>query len=165
MFWFFKYRYTLSFLAYYTCPPPSLCKVMILINTQAFMWAFKVLCDWPPCNKDNWSLFRLKDVLLDTASAGSTSDVMMSGVEKCTCPRGYSGLSCEVSQCGFYMIYSYYLSYSSWFRKLRPSVAALIEHEILVILLKEKKKKFHFSVSCLSKFLVLILLKCKGEPI
>ena len=40
--------------------------------------------------------YRLKDVFLDTASAGSTSDVIMSGVEKCSCPRGYSGLSCEV---------------------------------------------------------------------
>ena len=44
----------------------------------------------------NVFFYRLKDVFLDTASAGSTSDVMMSGVEKCSCPRGYSGLSCEV---------------------------------------------------------------------
>ena len=40
---------------------------------------------------------RLKDVLLDTSSAGSTSDVSITGVEKCSCPRGYTGLSCEVS--------------------------------------------------------------------
>ncbi|XP_053394147.1 laminin subunit alpha-2-like isoform X2 [Mercenaria mercenaria] len=43
----------------------------------------------------------LKDVLLDTSSAGSTSDISISGVEKCSCPRGYTGLSCESCDIGW----------------------------------------------------------------
>ena len=34
--------------------------------------------------------------MLDTSDAGSTNVVSISGVEKCSCPRGYTGLSCEV---------------------------------------------------------------------
>ncbi|XP_052775570.1 laminin subunit alpha-2-like [Mya arenaria] len=43
----------------------------------------------------------LKEVLLDTSNAGSTNEVTMSGVEKCSCPRGYTGLSCESCDIGW----------------------------------------------------------------
>ncbi|KAL4235534.1 Laminin subunit alpha-2 [Mactra antiquata] len=44
---------------------------------------------------------KIKDVLLDTSNAGSTSDVSITGVEKCSCPRGYTGLSCESCDIGW----------------------------------------------------------------
>ncbi|KAH3697084.1 hypothetical protein DPMN_084569, partial [Dreissena polymorpha] len=43
----------------------------------------------------------LKNVLLDTSNAGSTNTATISGVEKCTCPRGYTGLSCESCDIGW----------------------------------------------------------------
>ena len=38
----------------------------------------------------------LKDVTIDAVSALSNSSNTLKTVEKCSCPRGYQGLSCEV---------------------------------------------------------------------
>lgn len=38
----------------------------------------------------------LRDVTLDAVSALSNSSDTLRTVEKCSCPRGYQGLSCEV---------------------------------------------------------------------
>lgn len=40
----------------------------------------------------------LRDVTLDAVSALSNSSVTLRAVEKCSCPRGYQGLSCEVRE-------------------------------------------------------------------
>jgi len=38
----------------------------------------------------------LKELLLDTAVPRSSSQELAESVEQCTCPPGYTGLSCEV---------------------------------------------------------------------
>lgn len=40
----------------------------------------------------------LRDVTLDAVSALSNSTNTLRAVEKCSCPRGYQGLSCEVRE-------------------------------------------------------------------
>ena len=40
----------------------------------------------------------LRDVTIDAVSALSNSSNTLKTVEKCSCPRGYQGLSCEVRQ-------------------------------------------------------------------
>lgn len=41
-------------------------------------------------------IYSLKSVKLDTVSASSNSTLTLPTVEKCACPSGYHGLSCEV---------------------------------------------------------------------
>ncbi|VDI10069.1 laminin, alpha 1/2 [Mytilus galloprovincialis] len=43
----------------------------------------------------------LKSVTLDTVSASSPSNLTLPTVEKCNCPRGYHGLSCESCEPGY----------------------------------------------------------------
>ncbi|KAL3869139.1 hypothetical protein ACJMK2_041856, partial [Sinanodonta woodiana] len=47
----------------------------------------------------NW--IYLKDVVLEAVSAGSMEKITIPTVEKCSCPRGYAGLSCESCDLGW----------------------------------------------------------------
>lgn len=43
--------------------------------------------------------FRLDSLSLDTATEDQNGESKINVVEKCSCPVGYDGLSCEVKEC------------------------------------------------------------------
>ena len=65
---------------------------------------------------DQMAFVRIADLTLDTAVPENTGQPRAGMVEKCQCPEGYTGLSCEVCVTDKYISYSCLLFTGAWLR-------------------------------------------------